>query len=62
MTPADLVQVKPLPHRRVLGKEESERLSDGLRETWNIGSGYRFPLKEGMMPPNILAFRKVAAV
>ena len=56
LTPTELVQVKPLPHRRVLRKEESERLWDGLRKAWSVGSGYWFPLKEGMMPPNILAF------
>jgi hypothetical protein len=56
LTPTDLVEVKPLPHRRVLGKEESERLWDELREAWSIGSGYWFPLKEGVMPPNLLAF------
>jgi hypothetical protein len=43
-------------HRRVLGKEESERLWDALKKTWSIGSGYWFPLKEGTMLPEILAF------
>lgn len=57
LTPTDLVQIEPLPHRRVLSKEESERLWNGLRRAWSsIGDGYWFPLKEGILPPNILAF------
>src|SRR5579859_559002 len=56
LTSADLVHVEPLPHRRVLGKEESERLWNGLRKTWSIEDGHWFPLKEGMLPPNTLAF------
>lgn len=57
LTPTDLVQVEPLPHRRVLSKEESERLWNGLRRAWSsIGDGYWFPLKKGTLPPNILAF------
>lgn len=57
LTPTDLVQVEPLPHRRVLSKEESERLWNGLRRAWSsIGDGYWFPLQRGILPPNILAF------
>lgn len=56
LTPADLVNAEPLPHRRFLRKDESERLWNGLRKAWNIGEGYWFPLKEGTPPPNILAF------
>jgi hypothetical protein len=56
LTLRDLVQVEPLPYRRVLSKEESERFWDGLRKTWSIGDGYWFPLKEGAMPPTVLAF------
>lgn len=48
LTPTDLVQIEPLPHRRVLSKEESERLWNGLRRAWSsIGDGYWFPLKGG---------------
>jgi hypothetical protein len=50
LTPRDLVQVEPLPYRRVLSKEESERFRNGLRKTWSIGDDYWFPLKEGAMP------------
>lgn len=56
LTLRDLVQVEPLPYRRVLSKEEGERLWHGLRKTWGIGGDYWFPLKEGAMPPSILAF------
>ena len=53
---ADLAQVKPLPHSRVLRKEESECLWNELRKSWAIGNGYWFPLKEGPISPGILAF------
>lgn len=56
LAPTDLVQVNPLPYRRVLRKEESERLWSELRKAWSIRDHYWFPLKEGLTPPNILAF------
>jgi hypothetical protein len=56
LTPEDLVQVEALPYRRVLSKQESERLWRELRKVWGIGDGYWFPLKEGPAPSNILAF------
>lgn len=56
LTRTDLVQVEPLPYRRVLGKEESERLWKELRKPWSIGDDYWFPLRGGLMPPNVLAF------
>jgi hypothetical protein len=56
LTQRDLVQVEPLPYRRVLSKEESERTWNDLRHTWNIGDDYWFPLKAGEMPPSVLAF------
>ena len=56
LTPRDLVQVAPLPYRRVLSKEESERFWNGLRKIWSIGDDYWFPLKAGAMPPSVLAF------
>lgn len=58
LTTRDLAQVDALPYRRVLSKEESQRLWDGLKRTWaigSIGSDYWFPLKEGAIPANILA-------
>jgi hypothetical protein len=56
LTPEDLVQVEALPYRRVLSKEECERLWAELRKIWSIGDGYWFPLKEGPVPSNVLAF------
>ncbi|HTZ31715.1 MAG TPA: hypothetical protein VMH31_04615 [Methylomirabilota bacterium] len=56
LTLRDLMQVEPLPYRRVLSKDESEQLWDGLRRAWSIGDNYWFPLKKGAMPQNILAF------
>jgi len=56
MTPADLAQVEPLPYRRVLEKEESDRLWGELKRVWGVGGGYWYPLKEGPVPPDSLAF------
>jgi hypothetical protein len=56
LAPTDLIHVEPLPYRRVLGREESELHWGELRKAWSVGGGYWFPLKEGQMPPNILAF------
>ena len=56
LTLRDLVQVEPLPYRRVLSKEESERFWNGLRKTWSVEDDYWFPLKKGAMPPSVLAF------
>ena len=56
LTQKDLVQVEPLPYRRVLSKEESERFWNNLRNAWNMGDKYWFPLKESEMPPSLLAF------
>jgi len=50
LTLRDLVQVEPLPYRRVLSKEESERFWNRLRKIWSIGDDYWFPLKKGEMP------------
>lgn len=56
LTVIDLAQVEALPYRRVLSKEGSERFWNGLRKTWSIADDNWFPLKEGAMPPNVLAF------
>jgi hypothetical protein len=56
LTLRDLVQVEPLPYRRVLSKEESERFWNRLRKIWSIGDDHWFPLKKGEMPPSVLAF------
>jgi hypothetical protein len=56
VNPADLAQVEPLPYRRVLSKEETERLWGELKKVWGVGGGYWYPLKEGPMPPDSLVF------
>lgn len=56
LTARDLMQVEPLPYKRVLSKEESERFWNGLRKTWGIGDDYWFPLKKEEVPSNVLAF------
>ena len=35
---------------------ESDRLWEKIRRVWNIGEGYWFPLKDGPIPPHVLAF------
>ena len=52
----DLASIASLPFRRVLTGEESKKLWDQLKEAWDIGEGYWFPLKDGPIPPNIVAF------
>jgi hypothetical protein len=56
LTLKDLAHIEPLPYTRVLSKDESERFRNGLRTTWGIGNDYWFPLKEGAVPPSVLAF------
>jgi len=52
----DLVNVAPLPYKRVITAEESKRIRDRLKAVWGIGEGYWFPLREGPVPPNVIAF------
>jgi hypothetical protein len=56
VTPSDLAQVESLPYRRVLSKEESDGLWGELKKVWGVGGGYWYPLKEGPVPPDSLAF------
>jgi hypothetical protein len=56
LTPADLAYVEALPFRRVLKEEHSKQLWEELRNTWGIDGSYWFPLKEGPIPPHVLAF------
>ncbi len=53
---SDLISIAPLPFRRVMSSEESKKLWNQLKITWDIGDGYWFPLKEGPIPPNMMAF------
>ena len=56
LKPNDLTEIEPLPFRRVIGETESKRLWNQLKEVWGIDRNYWFPLKEGPVPQNILAF------
>jgi len=52
----DLDDIEPLPFRRVIGELESKRLWNQLKEVWGIDRSYWFPLKEGPVPQNVVAF------
>jgi hypothetical protein len=56
LSEADLLNIAPLPFRRVLAIEESKEIWNQLKAAWEIREGYWFPLREGPIPPNILAF------
>ncbi len=58
LTPSKLLEIMPLPFRRVIGKKESARLWHGLDERWNTGGKfYWYPLKPGVMPLDVMAFQ-----
>src|SRR5262245_42747747 len=52
----DLADVEPLAFRRVIGELESKRLWNQLKEIWGIDGSYWFPLKDGPVPQNVVAF------
>lgn len=54
--PNDLADVEPLPFRRVISESESNRLWNQLKEVWGVDGSYWFPLKEGPVPQNVVAF------
>lgn len=54
----DLRSIEPLPYRRVINDAESKRLWGQLKHVWAIGSGHWYPLKEGPVPPNVIAFHQ----
>ncbi len=56
LSETDLVSIAPLPFRRVINTEESHKLRKDLKSAWDIGEGYWFPLREGTLPPSIIAF------
>jgi hypothetical protein len=56
LNPEDLRETEPLPYRRVLSEDESNRLWEELKRTWGVAGGDWFPLKDGPMPSNMLAF------
>jgi hypothetical protein len=53
---SDLINVEPLPFRRVVTDEESKQFRKQLKEVWDIGKGYWFPLRPGPVPQNVIAF------
>jgi hypothetical protein len=53
---ADLINLLPLPFRRVITEEESKNLWRQLKEVWDIGGGPWFPLREGHTPPHVVTF------
>jgi len=52
----DLVNITPLPFRRVIGVDESKNLWNQLKIVWNIGEGSWFPLRDGPIPPSVMTF------
>ncbi len=56
LSEGDLLNVSPLPFRRVLSDKESKELWSHLKASWNVGGGYWFPLREGQAPSNVLVF------
>ncbi|HXN52243.1 MAG TPA: hypothetical protein VN943_09920 [Candidatus Acidoferrum sp.] len=52
----DLVSITPLPFRRVISVAESNEIRNQLKVVWDIGESYWFPLREGPIPPNVMAF------
>lgn len=54
---SDLRSIEPLPYRRVIDDVESRRLWHQLERVWGIGGGrHWFPLNEGPVPRNVIAF------
>src|SRR6202035_2146427 len=50
----DLGHIEPLPYRRVLTEEESKTLWNRLKQTWDIGEEYWFPLRDSPVPDKLL--------
>jgi hypothetical protein len=50
----DLGDIAPLPYRRVLTEEESKKLWNRLKQTWDIGDGCWFPLRDNPVPNHLL--------
>ena len=58
ITEDELKQIEPLPYRRVLTQEESDRLWGELKSIWSIGDAghYWYPLTEVGRGLNVIAF------
>ncbi len=52
----DLTNIAPLPFRRVITEQESKKLWGQLKEVWDIGGDYWFPLRKGHLPPHVITF------
>jgi hypothetical protein len=53
---SDLINVEPLPFRRLITDEESKQFRKQLKEEWDVGNGYWFPLRRDPIPQNMVAF------
>lgn len=49
LTASDLVEVEPLPFRRVLTSEESKSLWSRIKGRWQISEGYWYPLADCLL-------------
>jgi hypothetical protein len=58
LTKEDLDAVQALPYRRVLIEQESERIWAGLKDRWDIGGNYWFPLRECDPPSDVMPFHE----
>jgi hypothetical protein len=58
LNPSDIQGVEPLPYCRVINNAESKRLWNQLQQVWGIRGGPWFPLKEGPVPSNVIAFHE----
>lgn len=56
LTAEQINAAKPLPLRRTLIKEESDRIWAQLKAKWGIDGDYWYPLKSKELPSGILAF------
>ena len=56
--PGDLSNIEPLPYQRVITEDESKRLWNQLKQNWGIVTGCWFPLREGPIPPYVIAFHR----
>jgi hypothetical protein len=50
LSPGDVIAVEPLPFRRVLTGDQSEAIWSRLRERWQIGGDYWYPLTDCALP------------
>src|SRR5712691_3111865 len=56
LTVDDIDASTPLPFRRTLVKDESDRIWAELKTKWGADGDYWYPLKSKELPPGLLAF------